>query len=272
MNSSKASDSCSCRKNRIREKMRQFFLPEDYKGSRTLLLKGEDHHYLTRVLRYGEDKEFPGRDRDGNLYNLKMVEAGQESCLLSVEPDTTDTTRSGNESENPIPWITVYPAILKGKKFDQVIRQATETGVNSIQPLITRNTVVKVSAGDDEKKRERWQKIALEASQQCGNPAITAISAPLALKNLSLPEEDCILFFHEKMLENKPLHRYLREIPGRLHLFFGPEGGFSPEETKRFLSAGGKPVYLGSNVLRAETAVIYGTGAVQTILREHDRW
>ena len=251
--------------------MRQFFLPEDYKNTPTILLSGEDHHYLTRVLRYSEGSEFPGRDRNGKLYSLKIVECGPESCLLSVEPEKAEGQNGGGDTEK-LPEIIVYTAILKGKKFDQVIRQATETGVNRIQPLISRNTIVKISSGEEEKKRDRWQKIALEASQQCGNPEITRVSPPVELKNLSLPEEDCILFFHEKMLENKPLHRYLREIPERLHLFFGPEGGFSPEETERFLNWGGKPVYLGSNVLRAETAVIYGTGAVQTILREHDRW
>lgn len=74
------------------------------------------------------------------------------------------------------------------------------------------------------------------------------------------------------MLENNSLHGYLKGVPRRLHLFIGPEGGFSPEEVSEFTRVGIMPIYLGENVLRAETAVIYGIGAVKTILREHDRW
>ena len=248
--------------------MRQFFLPEDYDGSPDLTLKGEDHHYITRVLRFSPGDSFPGRDRSGGLYTLEIIESGPEKSLISVRPAEKDQ----EDNEEVLPEIVLYTCVLKGKKFDQVIRQATETGVDRIQPLISRNTVVRLSPGEDGKKRERWQKIALEASQQCGNTVITRISPPADLKEFPLPKQGLSLFFHEKTLENKSLHMYLRKIPGSVHLFFGPEGGFSPEETERFLKSGFLPVYLGPNVLRAETAVIYGTGAVQTILRERKNW
>lgn len=169
--------------------MRQFFLPEDYRGTPELTLTGEEHHYLTRVLRYQPGKSFPGRGRDGSLYTLKILRVEPDSCHLSVAKTDEDSERGKAATE-----IIIYPAILKGKKFDQVIRQATETGVNRIQPIISRNTVVKIFAGEEEKKRERWEKIALEASQQCGNPAITEIMAPMDLKELRIPPEETGFF------------------------------------------------------------------------------
>ena len=249
--------------------MRQFFLPEEFKGEPEIQLRNEDFHYLTRVLRYPKGKTFPGRDREGRLYELKLTGVSADFCTVSVVRSEEIPTP---EDSPDLTEIIIYPCILKGKKIDQVIRQTTETGVSRIQPVISRNTVVRLSPGDDRKKQERWQKIAVEASQQCGNPALTEISTPIELNKISIPKIETGLFFHEKMLENNTLHGYLREVPQRLHLFFGPEGGFSPEEAREFIKSGIMPVYLGTNVLRAETAVIYGTGAVQTILREHDRW
>ncbi len=247
--------------------MRQFLLPDHYQGSTRLILTGSSHHYLTRVLRYSPGEEFSGRDREGNPYKLFLETTESDSSTIRIEKQESPPT------EKTGPKLIIYASVLKGKKFDQVIRQVTETGADEIHPLISRNVVVRLSA-DDEKKRIRWEKLIREASQQCGNPGIPEIFPFEELKNVIFPtpEQGCGLFFHEKTLENKPLHLYLREIPNKVFLFFGPEGGFSPDEVERFLKSEIHPVFLGHNVLRAETAVIYGTGAVQTILREQNAW
>ncbi len=41
-----------------------------------------------------------------------------------------------------------------------------------------------------------------------------------------------------------------------IRIAVGPEGGFTTEETEGLVSAGWVPVYLGSRILRAETAVV----------------
>ena len=251
--------------------MKQYILPADWNGNDEIILTGKDHHYLTRVRRYPRGTSFPGRDRKGNLYTLTLVSADSGSCTLRAVPVRQEKT------ENPTEVI-LYPCLLKGKNTDLIIRQATEAGVSRIQPIITQNSVRKgETGGEDDHRLDRWKKIAREAAQQCGNPGIPEILPPLTLNDVDLnetasPEGRCGLFFHEKTLENKPLHEYLREIPAQVSLFFGPEGGFSPEEVRTFIQSGLNPVYLGDNVLRAETAVLYGTGAVQTILRERDSW
>jgi 16S rRNA (uracil1498-N3)-methyltransferase len=52
----------------------------------------------------------------------------------------------------------------------------------------------------------------------------------------------------------------------------GPEGGFSSDEARRFLAAGFKPLVLGKNILRVETAAIYAVSVIQTILMEGEEW
>ena len=60
-------------------------------------------------------------------------------------------------------------------------------------------------------------------------------------------------------------------MQGNLHkinILIGPEGGFTDNEIDGLISSGFKPVYLGSEVLRVETAALYATASVKTLLNE----
>ena len=46
----------------------------------------------------------------------------------------------------------------------------------------------------------------------------------------------------------------LQEAGGDIGVFIGPEGGFDPEEIRRAISQGIRPVSLGRRILRTETA------------------
>jgi 16S rRNA (uracil1498-N3)-methyltransferase len=73
-------------------------------------------------------------------------------------------------------------------------------------------------------------------------------------------------------VEQKGLHSYLESLPAEIGILVGPEGGFSEEETNFCLDAGLNPVYLGSNVLRTETAALYALASVQILILERDEW
>ena len=80
------------------------------------------------------------------------------------------------------------------------------------------------------------------------------------------------LFFHPKILKIERLHSNLAATTGSIRLFIGPEGGFSENEVNYLLTYGAKPIYLGENVLRTETAALYAIAAVRTILTEKNEW
>ena len=48
----------------------------------------------------------------------------------------------------------------------------------------------------------------------------------------------------------------------------GSEGGISPDEMTALRNAGFTPVHLAGNILRCETAALYGIAALQTALAE----
>ena len=68
------------------------------------------------------------------------------------------------------------------------------------------------------------------------------------------------------------LHNYLDSNPSIISVTIGPEGGFSDSEVSLFLENDFKPITIGDTILRTETAALYCTAAVRTILLERDKW
>ena len=72
----------------------------------------------------------------------------------------------------------------------------------------------------------------------------------------------------EKKNALKAILRSRDPRPQKIALLIGPEGGFSEEEIRKILSAGGQAVTLGPRILRTETA---GMIAAALILYEYDQ-
>lgn len=249
--------------------MKQFILPGRYPGGPFLTLDRREAHYLLNVRRLKEGDTLPGGDSRGNRYTLTILRLSEEGgCDLAIAPGektATDTASPGR------PRIILQPCLLKGKKMDTVLRQATEAGAAEIHPLVSRNTVVKPR--EEGQKGDRWKKIVKEAAQQSGNPGIPEIREPRPLRDTAPPGEGALgLYFHEKALDNGSLHGYLEKPYNTIYLLLGPEGGLSVDETAFLDGIGYHPVHLGPNVLRAETAAVFALGAVMTIVGEQKLW
>lgn len=62
-------------------------------------------------------------------------------------------------------------------------------------------------------------------------------------------------------------HAQLDNTPSRpVALLIGPEGGFTPDERTQLLNAGCLPLWLGSRILRVETATLTAIGQLSTRL------
>jgi 16S rRNA (uracil1498-N3)-methyltransferase len=273
--------------------MRAFFLTDKEAGKArktAITLDPERSHYLLRVLRLSKGSRFPGVDEKGQRFLLELEQ--EEPCRIAIVPEEF---LDGEEKEHyfrempgavpDFPPLVLIQSILKGKKMDQVLRQATEAGVNHIMPVFTSHCVVRIDAGEAEKKRQRWLSVVREAVQQSGAPGSPEVHAPQPLETglekleeleeLQLTrsgKEAVKLFFHEKPLANATLHRYLSGEVAGIFLAIGPEGGFSPGELSLFSAARYQAAHLPGNILRAETAVVYALGAVKTIIAEKNAW
>lgn len=67
--------------------------------------------------------------------------------------------------------------------MELVIQKCIEIGVDSIVPVKTEHTVVKLD-GKEEKKIARWNKIAESAAKQCGRGKIPVVENVMTLSRL----------------------------------------------------------------------------------------
>ncbi|MCK5672093.1 MAG: RNA methyltransferase, partial [Spirochaetales bacterium] len=120
-----------------------------------------------------------------------------------------------------------------------------------------------------------WNKIVREAVQQSGSRVNTGIGKSVTIDELAAVDSsagDIGLFFHQEVLDSGSLHGYLKSEFEKIFLVVGPEGGLSNRETEILFGKNFNSIYLKTNILRAETAALYGISAVQTILLESENW
>ncbi|HNX60058.1 MAG TPA: RsmE family RNA methyltransferase, partial [Spirochaetota bacterium] len=136
-------------------------------------------------------------------------------------------------------------------------QKAVEVGVSSIIPLVTERTIVELK-GKDNEKRERWRKIAEEASKQSMRDSLPVVEHPMTFDDFLKAHADVpVRIITAPGERDYTLRSALEQQKGnRAALLVGPEGGFSADEILRAEAAGFICVVVGSTQMRAETAGI----------------
>jgi len=228
--------------------MPQFYISSSSISQNRCTIDGENFHHLVTVRRARINDEVLLRLDSGMQLVGRIIEIGKSSLTAEI----IEQRKTARQSVS----ITLCAGLLKGKKFDLVIRKSAEIGVSTIIPIITERTVPELS-NTAERKVARWKKIALEASKQSmradvmGIETITSfrtlIAAIASPRLLAHPGRDCTA-----------LREYAQRIPkpSGLHLAIGPEGGFSEQEISLARAHGWEPVHFGLTQMRSETAAI----------------
>lgn len=122
-----------------------------------------------------------------------------------------------------------------------------------------------------EAKRQKWQRIALEACKQCGQNTLPKVALPVPFAEWlrgGIPEGLNIIASLAPGV--RPVREVLEAARSRsvrhASLLVGPEGDFTDRETAMALEAGFVPVTLGPIVLRVETAAFFGLAAMRYAL------
>ena len=184
--------------------------------------------------------------------------------VAAVEGDTlTLRVVERRPSRGELPCrVSLYQALPKGDKLELIVQKAVELGAAEIVPVLTRRCVSRPDSRAVEKKRERLQKIALEAAKQSGRGVVPQVAPlldfPAALAEMA--RAACPLFFYEG--GGEPLGKALSARPGSIALMVGPEGGFDPAEAQAARDAGLRVCTLGPRILRCETAPLYALSAI----------
>lgn len=236
--------------------MHRFFVDKSQVKGDIAFISGDDAKHLEKVLRLkegdtievvvGEEQEYLGKviTLKGKSHEVKLLESvdrNQESSLK----------------------ITLYQGLPKASKMELIIQKAVELGVNRIVPVMNARSVVQLKTEkDQQKKQERWQKIAYEAAKQSKRLLIPEVALPMefneVIKNLS-EEVQVVAYEDEKTTGLKDLPFMIKDkdqqasVPS-IGLWVGPEGGFSKDEISTIKAKEGYAVTLGPRILRTETA------------------
>ena len=217
------------------------------------LITGSEARHVGRVLRLDVGDTINLLDEMGWKY--RGVITGKKTEAIEVRVLEKYPPRKESSIK-----IVLGQALPKSQKMDYIVQKATELGVDSIIPFFSTRTVPKLDGNRQEKKVERWGKIVLEATKQCGRTVIPQVEKIVTFKEVIRKEEDnslkIILWEDEK---NYRLHNVFKNLQQfkKIIILVGPEGGFTQEEVTAAREHGFLSVGLGNSILRTETAGIY---------------
>ena len=223
------------------------------KGDRILLTTPQELHHVRDVLRLKPGDPINCFDGKGTEQLGRIYRTTSRGFEITIE--------GRRRADTPSVSLWLVLALLKADRFDWALQKATELGVTRITPIVTERSIVRPPQDQRGHKQARWQRIAKEASKQCGRSIVPQIDAPVAFDQVmkSLNPQSLILI-PTLSTTAVPLSTvvastdHIRDAT----LLIGPEGDFSLKEVALAERYGARPVSLGALVLRAETAAIAG--------------
>jgi 16S rRNA (uracil1498-N3)-methyltransferase len=149
------------------------------------------------------------------------------------------------------------------------VEKATELGVDAVECF----EAVRSDRGlaqAAQKRVVRWERLAVEASEQSRRATLPEIARPAPLDRILKSELDVRLLLDEEPEAPKLLtvvnERWPeRDCKQRIGILLGPEGGWTEGERARVMEAGWQRCSLGEMVLRAETAAIAALSVVNVL-------
>ena len=226
----------------------------------TVELPREETQHAVKVLRLRPGDAAELIDGEGRAYAAEIARAERDGASLVV--------KGGLPGREPPVSVTLYMGLPKAEKLELIAQKLTELGGARLVPVVMARSVARPDSKDAGKRRERLERIALEAVKQCGRGRVPEMAAPVGWKDAL-----DLMAAHELTLVPWEEARGLRLSDVRagtsgardIALLIGPEGGIAPEEAEGAAAQGARLVTLGTRILRAETAAIASVAAVMTL-------
>ena len=238
--------------------MKKIFIPTPL--DEIIELPKDVTHHVLHVFRHNMEKPITvtGSDNRCGIYQITEEVDGKAQAKLIEYVDA-----------NLASYRTILvQSLLKGEKLEWVLQKATELNVDTIYLVSTANCVAKYDEKKLQSKVNRWEKIMLEAAQQCGrNHLPTLVVGETLLQALDIESEALKLVAYEN-----EAGQTIKDVLKTLHsdksvtdvlICIGPEGGYQEKEINAIIKYGGKSVSLGNTILRAETAAIGSLAMIQ---------
>lgn len=207
------------------------FLYSPEVGTDVLTIYSEQHKYLFKVRRHQIGDKLSFRNlKDSCLYVYEVLNITKKDATLQLISNEEKIIESAQKLH--IIWSVVDP-----KTIEKQLPYLNEIGVDKISFYYA-----DYSQKNFKLNFEKFEKILINSSQQCGRSSIIKLDV---IKDLSVYTEAYMLNFSQILIDK------VKDIQT---IFIGCEGGFSKNEVESFNKD--RIVGLNSNlILRSETAV-----------------
>ena len=183
--------------------------------------------------------------RDGEWGGVLTYE-GKKTATLTLE---IELRAQGTR----FPLLHLIFAPIKKDRMDFMIEKAVELGVSALHPVLTQYTSIR------DINPERVTRQIIEAAEQSERLDLPALDKLAPLKDFTRTWNAAIPVFAAFERFDAPLIGHTQPLPQEAGLLIGPEGGWSDEERDSLLKLPFiHPVSLGEQILRSETAAIFG--------------
>ena len=238
--------------------MPRFFVKSEQITQSRIHIIGEDVKHIKNVLRkqIGDNLEICNQETR-KTYICEILELKEQEIINNIVEETY-------EPKDQIK-VDIYQGLPKADKMELIIQKSVELGVNSIIPVEMKRCVVKIDAKLENKKIERWQKIAESAAKQSGRntiPEVHKITKIEQIVNLKDAYDSIIVCYEnekETTLKSQLLklkEQILNKEKIKIAVVIGPEGGLEEKDVEYLKENGAQIVTLGNRILRTETVAL----------------
>tara|TARA_B100000700_G_scaffold271957_1_gene315215 strand:+ start:8599 stop:9363 length:765 start_codon:yes stop_codon:yes gene_type:complete len=215
-----------------------------------IVLKADESHYLSRVMRMRVGDNLDVIDGRGHLWNAKIIDKSTIKVTTNFDNPFITLLRKK-------PLICIAISIPK-KGFENFLQMSCEIGVDVIQPLISKRSMVKKNNSE---KIIRWNKILQESVEQSERLWMPELKRGLILEHwMSNMNTDSQIAFANTRIEGlQDCVEWLDKVSpsvNQIWIAIGPEGGWDKDEEKLASDFGFVGVSMGENILRTSTAAV----------------
>ena len=241
--------------------MYKFFVNSEQIIDGKITILGTDVNHITNVLRLKIEEQIQICDIDTSInYIVEIENYNKEQVICNIIEEIESKVESNIK-------LDIYQGLPKADKMELIIQKRTELGVSKIIPVAMDRCIVKLNGKDEQKKIERWQKIAEVAAKQSKRDKIPEIEQIKTIKQIceKVEEYDCFIIAYEEEKEltlKQVLKKITRNEELKIGVLIGPEGGIDEKEIKELEKYNVKIVTLGNRILRTETAPISITSII----------
>jgi len=212
-------------------------------------------HYLLNVLRLKVGDELVIFNGKGEGWQAKILALHKKQAKVKILKSIKA------ENESPLN-IHLVQGVAKSERMDFVLQKATELGVKTITPIVTKRSNIKMDKERFAKKEQHWSRVLISACEQSGRLVLPQLNDIATfddwLPTITAPARLVLALNGQASLSE------IKPTSEEIVLVIGPEGGLTPKEQEKLIQEHDfKAIKLGPRVLRTETAGVAALSILQ---------